>query len=138
MKVTVKNVQKLNEGSQLTFFARNGLPNYPDTYIEVEVSDLLNRGAELCQNFQGVSLKRGVESYYYDFRTNTVFMVNEYLGFRTEKHYKVTDLELVDILKGNRSLDEFPTDKNLDLYWLLTSQDKDTLVGLLYKALKGK
>lgn len=138
MKVTVKNVQKLNEGSQLTSFARNELPNYPDTYIEVEVSDLLNRGAELRQNFQGVSLKRGVESYYYDFRTNTVFMVNEYLGFRIEKHYKVTDLELVDILKGNRSLDEFPTDKNLDLYWLLTSQDKDTLVGLLYKTLKGK
>ena len=138
MKVTVKNLQKLNEDIQLTSFARNGLPYYPDTYIEVKVSDLLNRGAELRQNFQGVSLKRGVEFYYYDFRTNTVFMVNEYLGFRTEKHYKVTDLELVDILNGNRSLDEFPTDANLDLFWLLTSQDKDTLVGLLYKVLKGK
>lgn len=138
MELNLNNLQKLNEEGQLTSFARNELPNYPDTYIEVEVSDLLNRGAELRQNFQGVSLKRGVEFYYYDFRTNTVFMVNEYLGIRTEKHYKVTDLELVDILKGNRSLDEFPTDKNLDLYWLLTSQDKDTLVGLLYKALKGK
>ena len=60
MKVTVKNLQKLNENSQLTSFARNGLPYYPDTYIEVEVSDLLNRGTELRQNFQGVSLKRGV------------------------------------------------------------------------------
>lgn len=138
MKLNLNNLQKLNEGGQLTSFARNELPYYPDTYIEVEVSDLLNRGAELRQNFQGVSLKRGVEFYYYDFRTNTVFMVNEYLGIRTEKHYKVTDLELVDILNGNRSLDEFPTDKNLDLYWLLTSQDKDTLVDLLYKALKGK
>ena len=138
MKLDLNNLQKLNEEGQLTSFARNELPYYPDTYIEVEVSDLLNRGAELRQNFQGVSLKRGVEFYYYDFRTNTVFMVNEYFGIRTEKHYKVTDLELVDILKGNRSLDEFPTDANLDLFWLLTSQDKDTLVGLLYKALKGK
>lgn len=137
MNLNLNNLQKLNEGGQLTSFARNELPYYPDTYIEVEVSDLLNRGAELRQNFQGVYLKRGVEFYYYDFRTNTVFMVNEYLGIRTEKHYKVTDLELVDILNGNRSLDEFPTDANLDLFWLLTSQDKDTLVGLLYKCLKG-
>lgn len=138
MKLNLNNLQKLNEEGQLTSFARNELPYYPDTYIEVEVSDLLNRGAELRQNFQGVSLKRGVEFYYYDFRTNTVFRVNEYLGIRTEKHYKVTDLELVDILNGNRSLDEFPTDANLDLFWLLTSQNKHTLVGLLYKALKGK
>lgn len=137
MKLDLNNLQKLNEEGKLTSFARNELPYYPDTYIEVEVSDLLNRGAELRQNFQGVSLKRGVEFYYYDFRTNTVFMVNEYLGIRTEKHYKVTDLELVDILNGNRSLDEFPIDANLDLFWLLTSQDKDTLVGLLYKCLKG-
>lgn len=55
MKLNLNNLRKLNEEGQLTSFARNELPYYPDTYIEVEVSDLLNRGAELRQNFQGVS-----------------------------------------------------------------------------------
>lgn len=51
---------------------------------------------------------------------------------------KVSVSELAEVVNGTRSLDEFPIDSDLDLFWFLETQEKDVLVGLLYKALKGK
>lgn len=66
------------------------------------------------------------------------FFCNDYVGFRDSNHYKVSVSELVEVVNGTRSLDEFPIDSDLDLCWFLETQEKEVLVGLLYKALKGK
>lgn len=137
MTFNLKQLQKLYTESQLTDFALKDLPTYPDSYTLVSLTELIEFESELRKQFRGVFVKQGVQHYQYDFETGTVFLYNEYVGFRDSYHYKVTVSELVDIVKGKRSLDEFPIDSDLDLYWLLTSQDKETLVGLLYKCLKG-
>lgn len=137
MTFNLKQLQKLYTESQLTDFALKDLPTYPDSYTLVSLTELIEFESELRKQFRGVFVKQGVQHYQYDFETGTVFLYNEYVGFRDSYHYKVTVSELVDIVKSKRSLDEFPIDSDLDLYWLLTSQDKETLVGLLYKCLKG-
>ena len=134
----MKQLQKLYTESQLTDFALKDLPTYPDSYTLVSLTELIEFESELRKQFRGVFVKQGVQYYQYDFETGTVFLYNEYVGFRDLYHYKVTISELVDIVKGKRSLDEFPIDSDLDLYWFLENQEKEVLLGLLYKALKGK
>lgn len=138
MTFNLKQLQKLYTESQLTDFALKDLPTYPDSYTLVSLTELIEFESELRKQFRGVFVKQGVQHYQYDFEIGTVFLYNEYVGFRDSYHYKVTVSELVDIVKGNRSLDEFPIDSDLDLYWFLENQEKEVLVGLLYKALKGK
>lgn len=46
-------------------------------------------------------------------------------------------MELVEVVNGTRSLGEFPIDFDLDLYWFLETQEKEVLIGLLYKVMKG-
>lgn len=138
MTFNLKQLQKLYTESQLTDFALKDLPTYPDSYTLVSLTELIEFESELRKQFRGVFVKQGVQHYQYDFETGTVFLYNEYVGFRDLYHYKVTISELVDIVKGKRSLDEFPIDSDLDLYWFLENQEKEVLLGLLYKALKGK
>ena len=138
MTFNLKQLQKLYTESQLTDFALKDLPTYPDSYTLVSLTELIEFESELRKQFRGVFVKQGVQHYQYDFETGTVFLYNEYVGFRDSYHYKVTVSELVDIVKGKRSLDEFPIDSDLDLYWFLENQEKEVLVGLLYKAMKGK
>ena len=137
MKLTLKQLQKLHTEGQLTDFALNSLPSYPNSYTLVCLHELVEFESELRKQFRGSSVVKGVNKYYYDFETETVFLCNDYVGFRDSNHYKVSVSELVDIVTGKRSLDEFPIDSDLDLYWFLENQEKDVLVGLLYKALKG-
>ena len=138
MTFNLKQLQKLYTESQLTDFALKDLPTYPDSYTLVSLTELIAFESDLRKQFRGVFVKQGVQHYQYDFETGTVFLYNEYVGFRDSYHYKVTVSELVDIVNGKRSLDEFPIDSDLDLSWFLESQEKEVLVGLLYKALKGK
>lgn len=138
MTFNLKQLQKLYTESQLTDFALKDLPTYPDSYTLVSLTELIEFESELRKQFRGVFVKQGVQHYQYDFETGTVFLYNEYVGFRDSYHYKVTVSELVDIVKGKRSLDDFPSDFDLDLYWFLETQEKEVLLGLLYKALKGK
>lgn len=137
MKLNLKQLQKLYTEGQLTDFALRDLPTYPDSYTIVGLHELIKFESELRKQFRGVFVKQGVNNYQYDFETGTVFLCNDYVGFRDSNHYKVSVSELVDIVTGKRSLDEFPIDSDLDLYWFLENQEKDVLVGLLYKALKG-
>lgn len=138
MKLNLKQLQKLHTEGQLTDFALKGLPSYPDSYTLVSLTELVEFESELCKQFRGVSLVKGVNKYYYDFETETVFLCNDYVGFRDSNHYKVSVSELVEVVNGTRSLDEFLIDSDLDLCWFLETQEKEVLVGLLYKALKGK
>lgn len=138
MKVTVKNLQKLNEEGQLTSFALKDLPTYPDSYTIVGLQELVEFESELRKQFRGVFVKQGFQHYQYDFETGTVFLYNDYVGYRDSHHYKISVSDLVDIVNGKRSLDEFPIDSDLDLFWFLENQEKDVLAGLLFKALKGK
>lgn len=138
MKLNLKQLQKLHTEGQLTDFALKGLPSYPDSYTLVSLTELVEFESELCKQFRGVSLVKGVNKYYYDFETETVFLCNDYVGFRDSNHYKVSVSELVEVVNGTRSLDEFPIDSDLDLCWFLETHEKEVLVGLLYKALKGK
>jgi hypothetical protein len=138
MKLNLKQLQKLHTEGQLTDFALKGLPSYPDSYTLVGLTELVEFESELRKEFRGVSLVKGVNKYYYDFETETVFLCNDYVGFRDSNHYKVSVSELVEVVNGTRSLDEFPIDSDLDLCWFLETQEKEVLVGLLYKALKGK
>ncbi len=138
MKLNLKQLQKLHTEGQLTDFALKDLPTYPDSYTLVGLTELVEFESELCKQFRGVSLVEGVNKYYYDFETETVFLCNDYVGFRDSNHYKVSVSELVEVVNGTRSLDEFPIDSDLDLCWFLETQEKEVLVGLLYKALKGK
>lgn len=138
MKLSLNNLQDLYTEGRLTSFALKDLPTYPDSHTMVGLHELVEFESDLRRAFRGVFVKQGVNHYQYDFETGTVFLYNEYVGFRDSHHYKVTISELVDIVKGKRSLEEFPTDSDLDLYWFLEKQEKDVLVGLLFKALKGK
>lgn len=138
MKVTVKTLQKLNEEGKLTSFALTNLPTYLDSYTIVGLHELIKFESELRKQFRGVFVKQGVNNYQYDFETGTVFLYNDYIGHRDSNHYKVSVLELVEVVNGTCSLDEFPIDSDLDLYWFLENQEKEVLVGLFYKALKGK
>lgn len=138
MKLNLKQLQKLQIEGQLTDFALNGLPSYPDSYTLVSLTELVEFESELRKQFRGVFVKQGVNNYQYDFETGTVFLYNDYIGHRDSNHYKVSVLELVEVVNGTRSLEEFPIDSGLDLYWFLDNQEKEVLVGLLYKALKGK
>lgn len=138
MKINVKNLQKLNEKGQLTSFALTNLPTYPDSYTIVGLQELVEFESELRKQFRGVFVKQGVQHYQYDFETGTVFLYNEYVGHRGSNHYKISVSELVEVVNGMRSLEEFPLDYDLDLYWFLENQEKDVLVGLLYKTLKEK
>lgn len=138
MKLSLNNLQDLYTEGRLTYFALKDLPTYPDSHTMVGLHELVEFESDLRRVFRGVFVKQGVNHYQYDFETSTVFLYNEYVGFRDSHHYKVTISELVDIVKGKRSLEEFPIDSDLDLYWFLEKQEKDVLVGLLFKALKGK
>lgn len=138
MKLSLNNLQDLYIEGRLTYFALKDLPTYPDSHTMVGLHELVEFESDLRRAFRGVFVKQGVNHYQYDFETGTVFLYNEYVGFRDSHHYKVTISELVDIIKGKRSLEEFPIDSDLDLYWFLEKQEKDVLVGLLFKALKEK
>ncbi len=138
MKLSLKQLQNLHTEGQLTDLALKGLPSYPDFYTLVSLNELVEFESELRKEFRGVSVVKGVNKYYYDFETETVFLCNDYVGFRDSNHYRVSVSELVEVVNGTRSLDEFPIDSDLDLCWFLENQEKDVLVGLLYKALKGK
>ena len=138
MKLSLKQLQNLHTEGQLTDFALTDLPTYPDSYTIVGLHELVEFESELRKQFRGVFVKQGVQHYQYDFETGTVFLYNECVGFRDSNHYKVSVSELIDIVNGKRSLEEFPIDSDLDLYWFLENQEKEVLVGLLYKALKGK
>lgn len=138
MKLTLKQLQKLHTEDQLTEFALKDLPSYPNSYTLVCLHELVEFESELRKQFRGISVVKGVNKYHYDFETETVFLYNDYVGFRDSNHYKVSVSELIDVVNGTRSLDEFPIDSDLDLYWFLENQEKDVLVGLLYKAMKGK
>lgn len=138
MKLNLNTLQDLYTEGRLTSFALKDLPTYPDSYTMVGLHELVEFESDLRRAFRGVFVKQGINHYQYDFETGTVFLYNEYVGFRDSHHYKVTISELVDIVKGKRSLEEFPIDSDLDLYWFLEKQEKDVLVGLLFKALKGK
>lgn len=138
MKLNLKQLQKLYTEGQLTDFALRDLPTYPNSYTIVGLHELIKFESELRKQFRGVFVKQGVNKYYYDFETETVFLCNDYVGFRDSNHYKVSVSELVEVVNGTRSLDEFPIDSDLDLYWFLENQEKEVLVGLFYKALKGK
>lgn len=138
MKLNLNTLQDLYTEGRLTSFALKDLPTYPDSQTMVGLHELVEFESDLRRAFRGVFVKQGINHYQYDFETGTVFLYNEYVGFRDSHHYKVTISELVDIVKGKRSLEEFPIDSDLDLYWFLEKQEKDVLVGLLFKALKGK
>ena len=138
MKLTLKRLQELKNDSQLTDFALKDLPTYPNSYTIVGLHELLDFESELRKQFRGVFVKQGVNNYQYDFETGTVFLYNDYVGYRDSNHYKVSVSELAEVVNGTRSLDEFPIDSDLDLYWFLENQEKEVLVGLLYKVLKGK
>ena len=138
MKLTLKQLQNLHTEGQLTDFALKNLPSYSHSYILVGLNELIDSESDLRKEVSGISVVKGVNKYYYDFETGTVFLCNDYVGFRDSNHYKVSVSELVEVVNGTRSLDEFPIDSDLDLYWLLENQEKEVLVGLLYKALKGK
>lgn len=138
MKLTLKHLQNLYTEGRLTSFALADLPTYPNSYTLVCLSELLDGEFDLRKTYRVVCLRQGVNNYYYDFEIETVFLYNDYVGYRDSNHYKVSVSELVDIVNGKRSLDEFPIDSDLDLYWFLENQEKEVLVGLLYKALKGK
>lgn len=138
MKLTLKQLQKLQTEGQLTDFALKDLPTYSDSYTLVSLTELIEFESELRKQFRGVSVVKGFNKYYYDFETETVFLCNDYVGFRDSNHYKVSVSELVAVVNGMRSLDEFPIDSDLDLYWFLETQEKEVLVGLLYNAMKGK
>lgn len=138
MRLTLKHLQELKNNSQLINFALKDLPSYPDSYTIVGLQELVEFESELRKQFRGVFVKQGVNNYQYDFETGTVFLYNDYVGHRESNHYKVSVSELVEVVNGTRSLDEFPIDSDLDLYWFLENQEKGVLVGLLYKVLKGK
>lgn len=138
MKLNLKQLQKLHTEGQLTDFALKDLPTYSDSYTLVSLTELVDFESELRKEFRGVSVVKGVNKYYYDFETETVFLCNDYVGFRDSNHYIVSVSELVEVVNGTRSLDDFPIDFDLDLYWFLENQEKEVLVGLLYKALKGE
>lgn len=138
MKLNLKQLQKLHTEGQLTDFALKGLPSYSDSYTLASLTELVEFESELRKEFRGVSVVKGINKYYYDFETETVFLYNDYIAFRDSNHYKVSVSELVEVVNGTRSLDEFPIDSDLDLYWFLENQEKEVLVGLFYKALKGK
>lgn len=137
MKLNLKQLQKLHTEGQLTDFALKGLPSYPDSYTLVSLTELVEFESELRKQFRGVFVKQGVNNYQYDFETGTVFLYNDYIGHRDSNHYKVSVSELVEVVNGTRSLDEFPIDFDLDLYWFLETQEKEVLIGLLYKEMKG-
>lgn len=137
MKLNLKHLQGLYNEGQLTNFVLKDLPTYPDSYTLVSLTELVEFEYEMRKQFRGVSVVKGVNKYYYDFETETVFLCNDYVGFRDSNHYKVSVSELVEVVNGTRSLDEFPIDSGLDLYWFLDNQEKEVLVGLLYKAMKG-
>lgn len=138
MKLNLKQLQKLHTEGQLTDFALKDLPTYSDSYTLVSLTELVDFESELRKEFRGVSVVKGVNKYYYDFETETVFLCNDYVGFRDSNYYRVSVSELVEVVNGTRSLDDFPIDFDLDLYWFLENQEKEVLVGLLYKALKGE
>ena len=138
MRLTLEQLHKLQTESQLTDFALKDLPTYPNSYTLVGLHELIEFESELRKEYRGVSVVKGVNKYYYDFETGTVFLYNDYISFRNSNHYKVSVSELMGVVNGTRSLDDFPIDFDLDLYWFLENQEKDVLVGLLYKALKGK
>lgn len=138
MKFNLRKLQELNNTSQLTEFALKDLPTYPDSYTMVGLNELVANEFELRKEFRGIFVKNGVNHYQYDFETGTVFLYNDYVGYRDSHHHKVSVSELIEVVNGTRSLDEFPTDSELDLYWLLETQEKEVLVGLLFKALRGK
>lgn len=138
MKLTLKQLRKLQTEGQLTDFALKDLPTYPNFYSQVGINELVAHEFELRKEFRGVFVKQGVNHYQYDFKTETVFLYNDYVGYRDSNHYKVSVSELAEVVNGTRSLDEFPIDSELDLYWLLETQEKEVLVGLLFKALRGK
>ena len=138
MELNLNNLQDLYTEGKLTEFALNDLASYPNSYTIVGLHELVEFESELRKQFRGISVVKGVNKYYYDFETGMVFLYNDYVGYRDSHHYKVSISELVDIVNGKRSLDEFPIDSDLDLYWFLENQEKDVLVGLLYKALKGE
>lgn len=138
MKLNLKTLQELNKTSQLIDFALKDLPTYPNFYSQVGLNELVANEFELRKEFRGVFVKQGVNNYQYDFETGTVFLYNDYVGYRDSHHHKVSVSELVEVVNCTRSLDEFPIDSDLDLYWFLENQEKEVLVGLLYKALKGK
>lgn len=138
MKLNLKQLQKLHTEGQLTDFALKDLPTYSDSYTLVSLTELVDFESELRKEFRGVSVVKGVNKYYYDFETETVFLCNDFVGFRDSNHYRVSVSELVEVVNGTRSLDDFPIDFDLDLYWFLENQEKEVLVGLLYKALKGE
>lgn len=138
MTFNLKQLQKLRTEGQLVGFALEDLPSYPDSYTIVGLQELVEFESELRKQFRGVFVKQGVNNYQYDFETGTVFLYNDYVGQRDSNHYKVSASELVEVVNGTRSLDEFPIDSDLDLYWFLENQEKEVLVGLLYKAMKGK
>ena len=138
MELNLNNLQDLYTEGKLTEFALNDLPSYPNSYTIVGLHELVEFESELRKQFRGISVVKGVNKYYYDFETGMVFLYNDYVGYRDSHHYKVSISELVDIVNGKRSLDEFPIDSDLDLYWFLENQEKDVLVGLLYKDLKGE
>lgn len=138
MKLNLKQLQKLHTEGQLTDFALKDLPTYPDSYTLVSLTELVEFESELRKQFRGISVVKGVLKYYYDFETETVFLYNDYVGFRDSNHRKISVSELIEVVNGTRSLEEFPIDSDLDLYWFLENQEKEVLVGLLYKAMKGK
>lgn len=138
MELNLNNLQDLYTEGQLTEFALNDLPSYPNSYTIVGLHELVEFESELRKQFRGVFVKQGVNNYQYDFETGTVFLYNDYIGHRDSNHYKVSVSELIEVVNGTRSLDEFPIDSDLDLYWFLENQEKEVLVGLFYKALKGK
>lgn len=125
MELNLNNLQDLYTEGKLTEFALNDLPSYPNSYTIVGLHELVEFESELRKQFRGISVVKGVNKYYYDFETGMVFLYNDYVGYRDSHHYKV-------------SISEFPIDSDLDLYWFLENQEKDVLVGLLYKALKGE
>lgn len=138
MKLNLNNLQDLYTDGRLTSFALKDLPTYPESYTIVGLHELIEFESELRKQFRGVFVKQGVQHYQYDFETGTVFLYNDYVGYRDSHHYKISVSNLVDIVNGKQSLDEFPIDSDLDLYWFLENQEKEVLVGLLFKALKGK
>lgn len=81
MKLNLKQLQKLHTEGQLTDFALKGLPSYSDFYTLVSLTELVEFESELRKEFRGVSVVKGVNKYYYDFETETVFLYNDYIAF---------------------------------------------------------
>ena len=81
MKLTLKQLRKLQTEGQLTDFALKDLPTYPNFYSQVGINELVAHEFELRKEFRGVFVKQGVNHYQYDFKTETVFLYNDYVGY---------------------------------------------------------